>query len=162
MKYWPLLLLLIACSQPLVAHSTIYDRQGEQVGEATLLETVDGVIVHLEVENLPPGNHALHVHRDGICEDDFTSAGGHFNPYNAKHGTENPEGAHAGDLVNIKVGEDGTGEYTRMASLITLDKEMHSVVEPPRALVIHAGPDDYKSDPSGDAGSRIACGVIRV
>ncbi|TMN22903.1 superoxide dismutase family protein [Lentibacillus cibarius] len=135
----------------------------ESVGIATLEEESDGVEVTIEGENLPKGTHAFHVHEKGVCEaPDFKSAGGHFNPGDTDHGFDTPNGPHAGDMPNIAVGEDGTVEQTFLLKNVTLDKndDLSLLGENGTALVIHEGADDGKSQPSGDAGSRLACGSI--
>ena len=142
------LLLIWGCSggevAPKKAKATLINPQGQKVGEAKLAETPNGVKIVMTVENLPPGVHAFHIHEKGLCTPpDFKSAGGHFNPFGKKHGLKNPQGPHAGDLPNLVVGTDG--------------KETVEIVA---SLVIHQGPDDYLSDPAGNAGPRIACGVI--
>jgi Cu-Zn family superoxide dismutase len=146
------------------AKAYLVDPQGKRVGEATLEETAKGVKITLKVENLPPGEHAFHIHEKGVCEPPhFKTAGGHFNPFGKKHGLKNPEGPHAGDLPNITIGADGRGSFEVMAPLVTLKPgEKNSVFQSGgTSLMIHQGPDDNVSDPAGHAGPRIACGLIK-
>jgi superoxide dismutase, Cu-Zn family len=145
------------------AKATLVNPQGQKVGEATLTQTDKGVRIDLVVENLPPGEHAFHIHDKGVCQPpDFTSAGGHFKPFHKDHGFMNPKGPHAGDLPNIMVGPDGKAHVEVLTELVTLKEgEKNSLFQPGgTSLVIHAGPDDYVSDPAGNAGARIACGPI--
>jgi superoxide dismutase, Cu-Zn family len=145
------------------AQATLVNNQGQKVGEAKLTQTPQGVKIDLTVENLPPGVHAFHIHDKGVCSTpDFTSAGGHFNPFHKKHGLKNPQGPHAGDLPNITVGPDGKAKVSVVAKLVTLKEgEKNSLFQTGgTSLVIHANPDDYMTDPAGNAGPRIACGPI--
>ncbi|MGA9756560.1 MAG: superoxide dismutase family protein [Desulfobaccales bacterium] len=159
------LALALGCGQsaPTAAKATLVDNQGQKVGEATLTQTPEGVKIVMQVENLPPGEHAFHIHAKGVCATPgFEAAGGHFNPFGKQHGLKNPAGPHAGDLPNITVGADGKAKVEVVANLVTLkDGEKNSLLQPGgTSLVIHAGADDYVSDPAGNAGPRIACGVI--
>ena len=158
------LLLALGCgeSAPLTAKAVLVNTQGQRVGEAAFTETPQGVKIALKVENLPPGLHACHIHDKGVCSTpDFTSAGGHFNPFGKHHGLKNPQGPHAGDLPNLSVGADGRGSLETVAALVTLKEGKNSLLQPGgTSLVIHAQPDDDMSDPAGNAGPRIACGVI--
>ncbi len=144
------------------ARVELRNAQGAVVGRATLNDASQGVAISLEVENLPPGLHGIHIHAVGQCDSpDFASAGGHFNPEGKKHGLKNPEGPHAGDLPNLTVGADGRARTTMTAPRVTLGPGPNSVFQPAgTALVIHAGPDDEVTDPAGNSGGRIACGVI--
>jgi Cu-Zn family superoxide dismutase len=146
------------------AEAILIDSQGQEVGKATLEQTDKGVKINLTVKNMPPGEHAFHIHEKAMCDaPDFKSAGGHFNPFNKEHGLDNPKGPHAGDLPNITVGQDGSGTYEIMATLVTLKPgEKNSLFHPGgTSLMIHQKPDDNVSDPAGDAGPRIACGPIK-
>jgi Cu-Zn family superoxide dismutase len=138
------------------------DKDGRTVGRAVLREVSDGVLVRLDVKGLTPGLHAVHVHAVGKCEGPaFATAGGHFNPTQKKHGFKNPEGAHAGDLPNMLVAKDGAGRFEALDDSITLKPGPSSVFDADgSALVIHAGADDYVTDPAGNSGDRVACGVI--
>ena len=137
--------------------------EGDEVGKVNLEETEAGVRILLDAANLPKGTHGIHIHETGACEKpDFESAGGHFNPTNASHGTQHEKGAHAGDLPNIEVAEDGTIKEELLAKGVTLKMDQENTLfdSDGSALVIHEKADDYKSQPSGDAGDRIACGEI--
>ena len=145
------------------AKAEVINAKGEQAGNATLTQVQGGgVRIALAVSNLPPGQHALHIHTVGKCDPpDFKSAGAHFNPYNKQHGLQNPEGHHAGDLNNFEVGADGSAKVDMLTKDVTLGEGVNSLFHPGgTSLVIHASPDDYKTDPIGNAGARIACGVI--
>ena len=142
---------------------TVRDAAGETVGTALLTPATEGVQVVLSVNGLPAGVHGVHIHETGRCEaPSFTSAGGHYNPLNREHGFENPQGHHVGDLPNMTVGADGRGSLTAVARGASLTAGAQGSLRKPggTALVIHAGADDYRTNPSGDSGSRIACGVI--
>jgi superoxide dismutase, Cu-Zn family len=144
------------------ATAELKDKDGKTVGMATFRERAGGVTVDLNVKGLTPGLHAVHVHAVGKCEAPaFTSAGGHFNPAQKKHGHKNPEGAHAGDLPNMLVAKDGTGRFEAFTDGMTLKSGATSVFDKDgSALVVHAGVDDYTTDPTGNAGDRAACGII--
>lgn len=145
------------------AMAKMIDGKGNEIGSASLVETAHGVLVSLDMENLPAGTLAFHIHTTGKCDTpDFKSAGGHFNPEDRKHGFLSDHGAHAGDLPNIHVPESGKIQVGHLARGVTLaeDKDNTLFDEDGSALVIHAKADDYRTDPAGDAGDRIACGVV--
>ena len=153
-----------AAEAPKTTKAELVNAKGEKIGAATLEDKgVLGVLILLEAEKLPPGVDAIHIHAVGKCDPpDFKSAGPHFNPAGKKHGMMNPEGPHAGDLMNIGVGFDGKVKSTLIARGVTLGPGPNSLFSPEgTSLVIHAGPDDNKTDPSGNSGDRIACGVIK-
>jgi Cu-Zn family superoxide dismutase len=136
---------------------------GRTVGTALLRPGTNGVEVTLSVNGLPAGTHGVHVHQAGRCErPDFTSAGGHLNPAGEQHGMQNPQGPHAGDLPNLVVDANGRGSVTGTARGTTLEGNAANALRKPggTALVIHATADDQVTDPSGNSGARIACGVI--
>jgi superoxide dismutase, Cu-Zn family len=147
---------------PLSAEATLKDKDGKQVGVAIFIETPEGVRLAVTGYRLPPGAHGLHIHAVGLCEPpEFTSAGAHFNPGSKQHGRMNPAGAHAGDLPNLVVAASGEGGIDITTKAITLSPGPSSVAgDKPNSLVVHANPDDDKTDPTGNSGARIACGVI--
>lgn len=158
---------LIGCSnapavgEPPAAHSataTLHLADGTEVGRSTVTEAAGGLRVAVEVHGLVPGVHGAHLHAIGKCDaPGFASAGGHWNPTSKQHGSMNPAGPHEGDLPNLTVAADGTGSLTydiaggSFAALLDADGA---------AMVIHAAPDDLKTDPSGNSGGRVACGVL--
>ena len=141
----------------------MHNAQGQDIGSATLSSAPQGVNINLELVNLPPGEHALHVHQNAKCDGPaFTTAGPHLNPDMKRHGLQNPDGPHAGDMPNFTVDAHGMVKATLVAPGVTLGKDSHSVFSNGgTALVIHAKADDQKTDPAGNAGDRIACGIVR-
>lgn len=160
-----LLGFLAACSlaqQDSRATADIKDKDGKTIGRANFRQQSDGVLVRLEVTGLKPGLHAVHVHAIGKCDPPgFTSAGGHFNPADRKHGLNTAAGAHAGDLPNMLVGKNGSGAFSVKTDGISLRPGAASVFDSDgSALIIHAGVDDHVTDPTGNAGDRVGCGLI--
>jgi len=143
------------------ANTTLKDPDGKEVGSATLTETPNGVLIALDISGIAPGTHAFHVHAVGKCEaPDFKSAGPHFNPDETKHGIMSEHGPHAGDMPNLEVPADGKLKVEVLNTILKLKGENAIFDDDGAALVIHAKADDYKTDPAGEAGDRIACGVI--
>jgi len=144
------------------AKATLKDAQGKTLGEATLRDSPAGVLVKLDLQGVPPGTHAFHVHTVGKCDaPDFMTAGGHFNPTTMKHGLLAAGGPHAGDMPNVFVPADGRLSVEVLDQNITLAAGPKSVFDADgSALMLHATADDYTSDPAGNAGARLACGVV--
>jgi Cu-Zn family superoxide dismutase len=143
------------------ASAVLKDADGKEIGKATLLTTPGGTLITLELTAAPPGAHGFHIHTTGKCEPPkFESAGGHFNPDESQHGFLNAEGPHAGDMPNIHVPENGKLTVEVLNTLVTVGGENALLDDDGAALVLHADPDDYKSDPAGHAGGRVACGVL--
>jgi Cu-Zn family superoxide dismutase len=141
-----------------IATATLMTAAGKQVGKITVREVDGGLSVSVDVRDLPPGMHGAHLHTVGKCEaPDFASAGGHWNPTNMKHGSMNPQGPHEGDMPNLMIGADGRGTLTTRLAGGSFDALMDA---DGAAMVVHAAGDDLKTDPSGNSGARVACGVL--
>lgn len=143
------------------ARAAMRDAQGRSIGEVTLTQTPNGVLLIGQLSGLTEGTHGFHVHTIGKCDPTFDAAGGHFNPTGRRHGARNADGQHAGDLPNITVPAGGTVRVELFATGFDLGTGKLGVFDADgSALMLHANPDDYQSDPAGAAGTRIACGVI--
>jgi len=159
-------LALTACAtvapQPTeLAHADLVTADGKPAGRAYLTANGDLATLIVQAVGLKPGQHGIHLHTVGKCDAPaFTTAGGHLNPGMRMHGTMNPAGAHMGDLPNLSIAADGAGAATVLLPGKWIDAEPAIFDADGTAIVIHAGPDDYKTDPSGNSGSRIACGVF--
>jgi superoxide dismutase, Cu-Zn family len=135
----------------------VRDSAGRSLGTLTLTAAGGGITVSGHLTGLPPGEHGIHIHAVGQCQPPFESAGPHWNPTNRKHGTENPAGPHLGDMKNVRAGADSSAHVVVNTPAASLD----SLVDADGAsIVLHQKADDYKTDPSGDSGARIACGVV--
>ncbi len=144
------------------ATAELKNAKGETVGTANFWEDANGVRIVAQVRGIAPGKHGTHIHAVGKCDPaGFMSAGGHFNPEGKKHGLKNPAGPHAGDLPSLEVAADGTGRLEFVAKLVTLGPGPNSLFDADgSAVVVHANPDDDVTDPTGNSGGRIACGVL--
>ena len=153
---------LVVTAQQKAFRTEMKDLQGQSIGTATLSPAEGGgVSIALDLKNLTPGVHAFHIHQVAKCEPPFATAGPHFNPESKKHGLENPDGHHAGDMSNVTVAADGTVKVTVVNRSVTLGEGANSVfANGGTSFVIHAKADDMKTDPAGNAGDRIACGTI--
>ena len=157
--------LLVGCSTAAPgsrATAELKDKDGKIVGHAMLRQQSDGVLIRVDTKGLTPGMHGVHVHAVGKCEGPaFASAGGHFNPGNKKHGLKSADGPHAGDLPNMMVAKDGDGRFEALTDAITLRAGALSVFDADgSAIVVHAAADDNMTDPAGNSGDRVACGII--
>lgn len=178
-KFGSAILALLAIATPAFAQPTdqsspdaiaeLQNRQGNVVGYAYLTATADGVLIQVRMTGLGSemtgdgwSEHGFHIHETGTCTPpDFSSAGGHFNPTGVGHGLLDTDGAHAGDLPNLLVLPDGSASYQVTTDLVTLDSGERGLFDADgSALVLHSGPDDYLTDPAGESGDRIACGII--
>lgn len=149
-----------APAPPATASAELYNAGGRAIGRASAEAAGDSVRVRVEADGLAPGAYGVHIHAVGRCEPPaFASAGPHWNPAGRQHGKDNPKGMHMGDLTNLVVGSDGRGRFEQTipgASLVAL------LDADGAAIVVHAQPDDYRTDPSGNSGARIACGVFSL
>ncbi len=169
----PIVMLLAGCSSAMragrsvaVARAELTDLTGEAVGTAELWQESSGLLhVDVSASSLNPGAHGIHIHAVGRCDGGstgFSTAGGHYNPLNKQHGLTNPAGQHAGDAPNIQIGADGRGTLSFTTDRVTLTPGPTTVRDSVgRAIVVHAAPDDQMSQPAGNSGARVACGVIR-
>ena len=139
----------------------LHPTEGNDVGGIiTFIQTKDGVKIVADVEGLTPGKHGFHIHEYGDCSSkDGKSAGGHFNPTNKKHGSPDAEERHVGDLGNLIANDQGRAHYERIDIVISLNGP-YSIIG--RGIIVHAGEDDFVTQPTGDAGARVACGVIGI
>jgi Cu-Zn family superoxide dismutase len=146
------------------ASAALYAADGQPVGWARFTQDAAGrVHVNVKVEGLAPGLHGIHLHAVGSCRPDFAAAGGHHNPLGHQHGLDNPLGAHAGDLPNLSVNTAGQGHLNAATDRATLSAGPISLFDADgSAVIIHAAPDDQLTDPTGNSGGRIACGVIQA
>lgn len=143
------------------AKAELKDSKGLSLGTADLEQTPQGVLLVASLSHLPPGTHAFHIHEKGSCvAPDFKSAGGHFNPKGHQHGARNPQGMHEGDLANFTVSAEGQAKIEALLPMSQLRGTQGLLDADRAALVVHAKADDYASNPAGNAGDRIACGVI--
>lgn len=173
MRLVPLALALCCLAGPALAQKVgktlvvpLNTSSGQDAGTASFRETKKGKLeIELKLKNLPPGEHAVHIHEHAVCQaPDFKTAGGHFNPDMKQHGLMNPMGHHNGDLPqNVTIGADGTGMAKFKVAYLSLDPAVQSsiIANGGTAIMVHAAPDDMKTDPTGNAGARIACGVIQ-
>lgn len=155
--------LAAASTTPSRAKATLINAQGQPVGTAALEEQVlRGVKIRLDLHDVAPGQHAFHIHGIGQCDPpDFQSAGPHYNPTGKQHGVDNPMGHHAGDLPNLTADSDGKIQAELLVDGVTLGPGEYSLFDADgSALVLHANADDHVTDPAGNAGARVACGVI--
>jgi superoxide dismutase, Cu-Zn family len=153
-----------AAADAAVIKTNIINAKGNKIGTAELSSIAEGVKIHLEAAKLSPGMHGIHLHENGICEaPDFVTAGMHFNPTHRQHGFENPQGYHEGDLPNIQVDPKGKIKVDLIDKAVTLEQgKSNSILSSQGvSLIIHEKADDYMTDPAGNSGARIACGVIK-
>lgn len=145
-----------------VARAALVGADQTQYGEVIVAQGDDGLIVNIKAQGMSPGPHGVHIHQTGKCEGpDFKSAGGHWNPQSKQHGFDNPQGAHAGDFFNLDIGADGAGALEAKIPGASLSDGDNALLDADgAAFVVHEGADDLKTDPSGDSGGRLACGVF--
>jgi Cu-Zn family superoxide dismutase len=157
------LAIAVAGTSSVSAAANMKGFDGNGLGKVSFSQTTEGVLLQVQLEGLKPGVHAIHIHETGKCEGpDFKSAGGHFNPDNVSHGYLVGRESHAGDMPNFTVSSDGKAAVEIMNPDVTLTagKPNSLLGGSGAAVVVHSGADDYKSQPAGDAGARVACGVI--
>jgi Cu-Zn family superoxide dismutase len=138
------------------------DAAGKSLGSVSVGEGAGGLTLTVTASGMPAGTHGIHLHEKGLCDGPkFESAGKHWNPASKQHGRDNPQGAHLGDLANLTVGGDGTAtaSFTVAGAAMASGANMLADADG-TSLVVHAKPDDYKTDPSGNSGDRIACAVL--
>jgi superoxide dismutase, Cu-Zn family len=155
--------VLPSAAQDASATATLVDQSGATLGTLTLMDMDGGIHISGDLTGVPNGDHGFHIHETGICDASgkFESAGAHFNPLSNQHGTENPQGPHAGDLMNVTADDDGNAAvdlHSAGATIAAGDTGINDADG--AAIVLHADPDDYKTDPSGNSGDRFACGVV--
>jgi len=153
-----------SASKPSIAQATISDPSGKSQlnGKVNFTETAKGVLIQASVKNVPPGPHGFHIHEKGNCGDAGNAAGGHFNPDKVKHGkliTDGFANAHAGDLGNLSIAPNGTGTFAQTVPGLALNNGKYAIAN--HAIILHAKKDDF-SQPTGNAGGRIGCGVISL
>lgn len=146
------------------AKADIINTSGKKIGTAMFTEVAGGVKINVMVNGLTAGQHGIHIHEFGRCETPtFGTAGEHFRPNEHKHGLKNSDGSHNGDMQNIVIGKNGKGTYMTTNTMLTIGSDISSILRPGgTAIVIHEKADDHMSQPAGNAGKRVACGVIRA